>query len=186
VDAASNEVFVADTGNQRIVVFDAETGAYKRHWGAYGAAPGPAPEGAYDPNAEPAKQFRSVSCVSVAKDGHIYVCDRQNNRIQVFRRDGTYVKEAVIAKTTLGNGSVWDVAFSADAEQRWLFVADGQNQKVHVLVRDTLTTAGTIGAGGRWPGHFYAVGSVAVDSRGNLFTGEALEGKRLQKFLPRR
>ena len=183
VDATTSEVFVADTGNRRIVVFDAETGAYKRHWGAYGTPPGEAIADPYDPNAAPVKQFRSVSCASVAKDGMVYACDRQNNRVQVFRRDGTFVKEAVIAKATLGNGSVWDVAFSADPQQRFLYVADGQNQQVHVLVRDTLEAVTTIGAGGRWPGHFYAVGSVAVDSRGNLYTGEALEGKRVQKFM---
>jgi hypothetical protein len=186
VDSTTNEVFIADTGNRRVVVFDANTGAYKRHWGAYGTPPGDAIAEPYDPNAAPVKQFRSVSCVSVAKDGLVYVCDRQNNRIQVFRRDGTFVKETVVAKATLGNGAVWDVAFSNDAAQRYLFVADGQNQKVAVLVRDSLESVSTIGAGGRWPGHFYAVGSVAMDSRGNLYTGEALQGKRVQKFIPRR
>jgi DNA-binding beta-propeller fold protein YncE len=184
VDSAANEVYVADTGNRRIVVFDASTGAHKRHWGAYGEAPGAAPP-AYDPAAPAPRQFRTVSCVEVSKDNLVYVCDRESNRIQVFQKNGTFVKEAVISKTTLGSGAVWDVAFSSDAGQQMLFVADGTNQQVHVLRRDTLAVAGSFGAGGRWPGTFYGVGSIAVDSRGTVYTGETLEGKRVQKFTAR-
>jgi DNA-binding beta-propeller fold protein YncE len=180
-----NELYVADTGNRRIVVFDAETGAYKRHWGAYGGKPDGSDPGAYDPDAPAAKQFRNVSCVSLARDGQVYVCDRTSDRIQVFKKDGTFVKEAFVSKTTRGLGSVWDVAFSPDPQQRFLYVADGQDQKVWVLQRDTLEVVSSVGAGGRWPGHFFAVGSVVVDAQGNLYTGEALEGKRLQKFIPK-
>jgi DNA-binding beta-propeller fold protein YncE len=167
VDTAANEVYVADgLGNQRIVVFDAVTGAYKRQWGAAGATP-----------------FNAPSCVKLSNDGMIYVCDRRNNRIQVFRKDGTFVSEAVVAKATRGEGSVWSVAFSSDPQQRTLYVADGSNQKVWVLDRQTLATVSSVGAGGRWPGHFYGVGSVAVDASGNLYTGETYEGKRVQKFV---
>ena len=184
VDSASNEVYVADGhGNRRVVVFDTETGAYKRHWGAYGEKPSEAPVGMYDPDKPPIRQFRVVSCVRIGKDGLVYVCDRQNDRIQVFKKDGTFVKEAFVSKSTLGEGAAWDIAFSADPQQRFLFVADGSNQKVWVLRRDTLEVVSSVGAGGRWPGHFYGVGSVAVDSKGNLYTGETKEGKRLQKFL---
>jgi hypothetical protein len=187
VDAAANELYVADGhGNRRIVVFDATSGEYKRHWGAYGAAPDDATSGAYDPAAPPSKQFRTVSCVTIARNGMVYVCDRQNNRIQVFDKSGKFVKEAVVAKGTLANGAVWDIALSADPAQRYLFVADGTDQKIFILQRDTLMPAGEFGAGGRWPGHFFGVGSVAVDSRGNVFTGETFEGKRVQKFAPRR
>ena len=183
VDATGTEVFVADgMVNRRVVVFDAATGAYRRHWGAYGAPPDPAPLPPYDPAAAPAKQFRTVTCASVARDGSVYVCDRQNNRIQVFAKDGKFVKEARVATSTLGNGAVWDIAFSADPKQQYLFVADGQNQRVTVLMRDTLDVVSHIGTGGRYPGQFYSVSSVAVDSRGNLYTGEALEGKRVQKW----
>ncbi|HEX6323869.1 MAG TPA: hypothetical protein VFZ36_09100 [Vicinamibacterales bacterium] len=167
VDTAANEVYVADgLGNQRIVVFDAKTGAYKRHWGAGGATP-----------------FNAPACVRISRDGLVYVCDRRNNRIQVFRKDGTFVKEAVVAKETRGEGAVWSVAFSHDPAQRLLYVADGSNQKVWVLDRQSLATVSSVGAGGRWPGHFYGVGSVAVDASGNLYTGETYEGKRLQKFV---
>ena len=183
VDTSAGEVYVADgIVNRRIVVFDAKTGAYKRHWGAYGARPDDADIGPYDPAAPPAKQFRVPGCVKLAADGLVYVCDRRNNRIQVFRKDGTFVKEAFVAKATRGEGSVWSIAFSSDPQQRYLYVADGSNQKVWILGRQGLEVVSSVGAGGRWPGHFFGVGSVAVDSSGNLYTGETYEGKRLQKF----
>jgi hypothetical protein len=185
VDDAANEVYVADGfGNHRIVVFDANTGAFKRAWGAYGEKPSPDSDvamGAYDPNGAPAKQFRTVSCVKIAKDGMVYVCDRQNDRIQVFDKTGKFQKEAFVAKTTTGDGSVWDIAFSPD--QRQIFVADGHNKTVRVLDKASMNEVGRIGSGGRYPGLFYGVGSVAVDSRGNLYTGETYEGKRVQKFV---
>jgi hypothetical protein len=168
VDTSANELYVADTGSNRVVVFDAATGAYKRHWGGHG---------------EP---FQMVTCASVSADGLVYVCDRATNRIQVFRTDGTFVSETRIAPETAGNGAVWDIAFSRDSGQTQLIVADGQNQNVWLLGRETLEVVGTIGAGGRWPGHFYGVDSVAVDSKGNVYTGETFEGKRVQKFVPGR
>jgi DNA-binding beta-propeller fold protein YncE len=184
VDITANEVYVADgLGSRRVVVFDATTGAYKRHWGAYGAPPQDVDPGPYTPAAAPAKQFRSVTCVRIANDGLVYVCDRRSNRIQVFRTDGTFVNEVIVAKTTLGEGSVWDAALSRDPEQRYLFVADGQDEKVFVIERRTLQTVSEFGGGGRWPGGFYGVGSIAVDSKGNVYTGENFEGKRLQKFI---
>jgi len=184
LDPSTNELYIADGfGNRRIVVFDAETGAYKRHWGAYGSAPADTEIGSYDPNGPPAKQFRTVSCVKIAKDGLVYVCDRRNDRIQVFQKDGTFVKEAFVSKTTTGEGSVWDIALSKDPQQRFLYVADGQDQKVFIVQRDTLEIVSSFGGGGRWPGAFYSVGSLGVDSRGNVYTGENLEGKRLQKFI---
>jgi hypothetical protein len=183
-DPVVNEVYVADgLGNRRVVVFDSETGAYKRHWGAYGQPTSEAPLPTYDPTKPPDKQFNSVSCVKIAKDGLVYLCDRRNDRVQVFKKDGTFVKEAFVSKSTLGEGAVWDVAFSNDPQQRFLYVADGSDQKVWVLRRDTLEVVSSVGAGGRWPGHFYGVGSIAVDSKGNLYTGETHEGKRLQKFI---
>lgn len=182
VDAAANEVYVADTGHRRVAVFDAATGAHKRHWGAYGQKPDAADIGPYDPNAEPAKQFRMASCVRIARDGTVYVCDRQNNRIQSFKKDGAFVKEGVVSKGTRGDGAVWDIAFSNDAQQRYIYVADGQDQKVFVVRRDTLEVVSSFGGGGRYPGYFFGVGSIAVDSKGNVYTGETYEGKRLQRF----
>jgi len=193
-DAGANEIYVADGGvsrtgtappvygNHRVAVFDADSGALKRSWGAYGNKPDDANPGAYDPNATPAKTFRGVTCVRLAKDGLVYVCDRENNRIQVFQKDGKFVKEAVVSKTTLGDGAVWDIAFSADGPQRFLYVADGHDKKVFVLLRDSLEVVTSFGAGGRQAGQFFGVGSIAVDSKGNVYTGETYEGKRVQKF----
>ena len=168
LDAAAKEVYVADGFvNHRVVVFDAATGAFKRQiTGGEGA-------------------FKTVSCVELAKDGTVYVCDRGNNRVQAFDKTGKFLKQGIVAKDTAGTGSVWDVALSTDPQQRYLFVADGHDQKIFILRRDTLETIGSFGDGGRYPGTFYSVGSVAVDSRGNLYTGETLEGKRVQKFLPK-
>jgi hypothetical protein len=184
VDLAANEVYVADgMVNRRVVVFDATTGAYKRHWGAYGAKPDDAPMPNYDPNAAPAKQFSTVSCVRIAKDGTVYVCDRKNDRIQSFKKDGTFVKEGFVSKTTLAGGSVWDIAFSSDPQQQFLFVADAQDEQVWIVNRTTLDVVGKFGDGGRYPGQFRGVGSVAVDSKGVLYTGETFEGKRVQRFV---
>ncbi|HEY7544201.1 MAG TPA: beta-propeller fold lactonase family protein [Blastocatellia bacterium] len=183
VDAATNEVYVADTGNRRVVVFDADTGAYKRHWGAYGEKPDSSALGSYNPNAPPAKQFRTASNIAIAKDGMVYVCDRANDRIQVFQKDGKFVKEAFVSKTTLGDGSVWDIAFSHDPQQRFLYVADGHDKKIFILRRDTLEAVASFGSGGRMPGQFYGVCGIAVDSRGNIYTVETYEGKRVQKFI---
>ncbi len=187
-DAAANEVYVADTGNRRVVVFDADSGAYKRHFGAYGSKPDAAADlGKYDPNA-PAKQFRTVSCVRIAKDGTVYVCDRTENRVQVFQKDGKYVKEFFVAKTTQGGadgGSAWDVTFSKDNQQQFMFVANGWDKKVHILQRSSGNILGTFGQGGRMPGEFVGVGSLAMDSKGNLYTGETFEGKRVQKWMNR-
>jgi DNA-binding beta-propeller fold protein YncE len=195
VDNAANEVFVADTGNRRIVVFDADTGGYKRHWFAYGEKAAGAAPPAYAPNDPPAKSFRDVTCVDIARDGQVYVCDRSSNRIQVFRKDGTFVKEAIVSKNTLGatvtgqfgvvssRGSAWDLAFSNDAQQRYVFVANGHDKKIHILQRDTLTPVGTFGSGGRYPGQFLAVGSIAIDAQGNVYAGEQHHGKRVQKFV---
>jgi sugar lactone lactonase YvrE len=182
IDDAANEVYVADTGDHRIVVFDATTGAYKRHWGAYGEKPTDGAMANYDASAPPARQFRDPTCVKIAKDGMVYVCDRGNDRVQVFQKDGKFVKEMLVAKTTTGEGSVWDIAFSADAQQRFLYVADGQNKTVWELQRDSLATVSRFGDGGRYPGMFYGIDRVAVDSKGNVYTGETYEGKRVQKF----
>ncbi len=185
VDQQANEVYVADGyGNHRVIVFDAETGAYKRHWGAYGNRPDDADLGRYDPKAPPAKQFRNpVHCADLSIDHLLYVCDRVNDRIQVFRPDGTFVKEAFFNRETLGSGSVWDVAFSRDPQQKYLYLADGENDKVHVLLRDTLELLTSFGEGGRQPGEFYGVHSIATDSKGNIYTTETYRGQRVQKFV---
>jgi DNA-binding beta-propeller fold protein YncE len=204
VDDASNELYVADGYvNHRVIVFDATTGAYRRHWGAYGKVPDdtyftsagerlPSPfSGAvqnenrpsqYDPNGPPPPQFRIVHVVRISNDGLVYVCDRTNDRIQVFRKDGTFVTEQFIAPETLGSGSVWDIGFSTDPAQTYMVVPDGTNQQVYILRRRTLEIVSTFGHAGHWAGQFYGAHNLGVDSRGNLFIGETYEGKRVQKF----
>ncbi len=184
IDAKTNELYVADGyGNHRVIVFDADTGKYKRHWGAYGHKPDDTPLGPYKPEAPAAQQFRNpVHCADLSVDGLLYVCDRVNDRIQVFKADGTFVKEAFIAKNTLGDGSVWDVAFSKDPQQKYLYLADGANEKIYVMQRDTLEILTSFGDGGRQPGQFYAVHSIASDSKGNVYTTETYRGQRVQKF----
>ncbi len=185
VDAKTNEAYIADGYlNKRVAVLDADTGKMKRYWGAYGNKPDDANLGKYDPKAAPAPQFRNpVHCVERSNDGLVYVCDRANDRVQVFRPDGTFVKEAFYAKETLGSGSAWDIAFSKDAAQRFIFLADGTNEKVRIIERESLQEISNFGDGGRQPGQFYGVHSIAADSKGNLYTTETYEGKRVQRFV---
>ena len=185
VDKDANELYVADGyGNHRVIVFDADTGKAKRYWGAYGHKPDDTSLGPYNPDAPVAQQFRNpVHCAEIANDGLLYVCDRVNDRIQVFKKDGTFVKETIIAKRTLGDGSVWDIAFSKDPQQKYIFLADGSNEKVYIMLRDTLEILTSFGDGGRQPGEFYAVHSIATDSKGNIFTTETYRGQRVQKFI---
>ncbi|MFQ6045503.1 MAG: hypothetical protein ACE5PT_03960 [Gemmatimonadales bacterium] len=184
-DATGDEAYVADGyRNKRVAVIDANTGEFKRYWGAYGNPPDDADLGPYDPSAPPAQQFRNpVHCAEPSNDGLVYVCDRPNDRIQVFRTDGTFVTEKIIAPLTLGDGSTWDIAFSRDPEQRFMYVADGKNMKVYILERRSLEILTSFGDGGRQPGLFFAVHSIATDSRGNIYTTETYEGKRVQKFV---
>ena len=184
-DAAANEAYLADGYvNKRVAVLDINTGELKRFWGAYGNTPDDTRLGPYDPDAPLPQQFRNpVHCADPSNDGFVYVCDRQANRIQVFRKDGTFVDEVRIAPRTLGDGSTWDIAFSRDPEQRYMYVADGKNMKVYVMDRLNLEVLTSFGDGGRQPGLFFAVHSIATDSQGNIYTTETYEGKRVQKFV---
>jgi DNA-binding beta-propeller fold protein YncE len=185
VEAKDNEAYIADGYlNKRVAVLDADSGKMKRYWGAYGNKPDDKNLGPYNPTAPPAQQFRNpVHCADVSNDGFVYVCDRVNDRLQVFTKDGKFVKEAFYAKQSLADGSVWDVAFSRDPKQMYIFMADGRNQRVRVIQRDTLEELTAFGDGGRYPGQFFGVHSIAIDSKGNLYTTETYEGKRIQKFV---
>jgi len=175
VDEAARELFVADGyGNHRVIVFDADTGAYKRHWGANGRPPG---DGSVKGFANP------VHCVRLSRDGLVYVCDRTNNRIQVFRKDGTFVREFVVAPETRGAGSMWDADLSRDGSQSYLYAADGENNRVWMLLRETGAVLGTFGRNGRQAGQFHWVHNMATDSAGNIYTTEVDTGKRAQKFV---
>ena len=186
VDPATNEVYISDGyGNRRIIVFDATTGEYKRHWGAYGEPPDDTALPAYDPDAPPDRSFRSpMHAVRISNDGLVYAADRVNNRIQVFQKDGTFVKEAFVAKQTRAMGSVWDLELSRDPAQTYLYVPDGTNQKVWVLRRDDLEVVGSFARGGRFAGGLGWVHNIAMDGKGNLYTTEVDIYKRVQRFRP--
>jgi hypothetical protein len=185
VDAKANEAYIADGYlNKRVAVLDADTGKMKRFWGAYGNKPDDTPLPPYNPSNPPAQQFYNpVHCADMSVDRFIYVCDRVGDRLQVFTPEGKFVKEQWYEKNTLNAGSVWDIAFSKDAQQKYIFMADGVNEKVKIIDRQTLEELTTFGDGGRYPGQFYGVHSIAIDSKGNLYTTETYEGKRIQRFL---
>jgi DNA-binding beta-propeller fold protein YncE len=185
VDQKANEAYIADGYlNKRVAVLDADTGKMKRWWGAYGNKPDDTPLPPYNPANPPAQQFYNpVHCADMSVDRMIYVCDRVGDRLQVFTPEGKFVKEQWYEKNTLNAGSVWDIAFSKDPQQKYIFMADGVNEKVKIIDRQTLEELTTFGDGGRQPGQFYGVHSIAIDSKGNLYTTETYEGKRLQRFL---
>jgi DNA-binding beta-propeller fold protein YncE len=186
VDAIANEVYIADGYvNRRIIIFDAKTGEYKRHWGAYGEVPDDSELPAYNPNDEPIRSFGNpVHAVRLSFDNLVYMADRSNNRIQVFMKDGTFIRESFVAIQTLGAGSVWDIELSPDADQKYMYIADGMNMKVWILDRLNLEVVGSFGQGGRNAGQFGWIHNIAVDSKGNLYTTEVSPGKRVQKFRP--
>jgi DNA-binding beta-propeller fold protein YncE len=185
VDPATNELYIADGyQNKRVLVVDAATGMYKRHWGAYGGVPDDINPGPYDPQAPAATQFRNpVHCVRITNDGLVYVCDRVNNRYQVFLRDGTFVREAFLERNTLGNGSMWDIDVSPDRRQSELYNADGENNMLWIFDRASDRVIDSIGRNGRSAGQFHWVHNLAVDRRGNIYTAEVDTGKRTQKFV---
>jgi DNA-binding beta-propeller fold protein YncE len=184
VDVAAKEVFAADGyANRRVVVFDSETGAYKRHWGAYGKPPSDEKMPSYDPAKPAAQQFGNpVHCIRIGKDDLVYVCDRTNNRLQIFRKDGTFVSEHVYEKATRGTGSVYDLVFSPDKEQRYIYMIDGMNGEVRVVDRASKETLSRFGRPGRQVGMFTALHNIAVDRQGNIYTAEVNTGQRVQKF----
>lgn len=187
VDPKTDEAYITDGYlNHRIIVFNATTGAYKRLWGAFGRKPDDAPMPRFSRSDPPRQQFDTPHCVTMSNDGLLYVCDRGNQRIQVFKPDGTFVKDQLInAKLSGGQtgGTPWDIAMSRDAQQRFIFLVDGGTHKVHTLLRDTLEVVSSFGQRGRWAGQFESPHSIAIDSKGNLYVAETLDGRRVQRFL---
>jgi DNA-binding beta-propeller fold protein YncE len=181
----TNELFVADGyGNRRIIVFDADTGAYKRHWGAYGNRPDDAAPRTTSNQGPGDPQFNQVHHVRVSNDGLVYVADRLNRRIQVFTTDGKFVKEAFVRRSSPeAAGTVSSLAFSAGPDQRYIYVADQAEDVILVLDRQTLVELGSCGRLGRQAGQFVSPHNIATDSKGNLYVAEDLGGARLQKFV---
>ncbi|MEQ1896503.1 MAG: hypothetical protein ABL971_03840 [Vicinamibacterales bacterium] len=186
VDAASNELFVADGyRNRRVIVFDPDTGAFKRMWGAYGGKADDSVPWKFNPagtDQPPSKQFQTVTGVSVSRDGLVYVGDRSNNRIQVFKRDGTFLMERFILPKT-PRGTVDTIAFSTDPAQQFLYNADPRNMRIWILRRSDMEILGHFGQGGHFGGQFNSSAYVVTDKKGNLYVGEGVDGRRVQRFL---
>ncbi len=207
VDDAAHEVYIADGYlNSRVMVYDSDNGNFKRGWGAYGIGLGeianpPEPTGDaastlghyvregpdYVPGEPPEKQFRTpVHCVHLSRDGLVYVCDRRNDRIQVFTKQGKFVKEFLVHRETRDNGSTWTLSFSHDPQQEFLLVGDGINQRVWVLRRTDGAEVSSFGAG-----YLHSVHQAGLDSKGDYYIGDVGgdglrpgpgNGKSVQKF----
>jgi DNA-binding beta-propeller fold protein YncE len=183
VHEASNEVFVADGyGNRRVIVLDADTGAFKRLWGAFGNEPLDTPLDTPPDDEQGPLQFGTVHGVEVANDGRVYVADRNNSRVQVFTLDGTYLTQGFVNRGADSASTVAGIAFSPDPEQQFLYIADQGNSRIHVVDRETLEVLDSFGSAGEAPGAFQALHHIASDSQGNLYTAEAQRGRRAQKF----
>ena len=179
----TNELFVADGyGNRRVIVFDADTGAYKRHWGAYGNRPDDGASRARQATGAGPQQFNTPHGIAIADDGTVYVADRANNRVQAFTLDGKFVKEGYNRRESQGTGSAFGVALSRDPQQRFIYVADGSNERVAIMDRTSLEVVGYVGRPGRMAGEFFHIHSLATDPKGNIITGES-QGYRIQRFL---
>jgi DNA-binding beta-propeller fold protein YncE len=187
VYAKTNEVFVADGYvNRRVIVLDADTGAFKRMWGAYGKPPDDAAPNQATDEGPGAAQFNLVHGVRVSEDGLVYVADRRNNRMQVFSVDGKFQREIFVARKTKLLGTSFSIAFSPDPRQEHLYLADAGNGRVHIYDRATLNEVGGFGRVGHYAGEFVFLHVVATDSKGDVYTAEVGGGRRVQKFLRQR
>jgi hypothetical protein len=184
-----NEIYVADNYlGGRVLVFDLNTLAFKRGWGAYGK---PLAEistddatRAYTPNGPMPKDFAGHLTLNVSNDGFVYAADRNANRIHVTTKEGKFVKEYTLATGTGEGGSTGGVAFSPDREQRLLFISDLTNNKLWFLNRADGKLLGSMGQMGENGGQWFGFHMIAVDSRGNIYTGEVFAGERVQRFVP--
>jgi DNA-binding beta-propeller fold protein YncE len=214
VDPATNRLYIADGyGNRRVLIVDATTGQYIGHFGAYGNNPvddaGAAAAGRWPPayakgDRKPAFFRNPVHCVKIAQDGKLYVCDRGNDRIQVFDKNdptlgqpcadpdgkagqcGFLAEQFISARTEtlpIMPGTSVSMTFSRDKAQSCLYVGDNTNQTIYILDRKTLKELGRLGRAGRNTGQFHWLHQVSLDSQGDIYTAEVDTGKRIQKFL---
>jgi hypothetical protein len=187
VDPERGELFVADGyANRRVIVFDTASGAYKRHWGAYGRPP------IDGPVEDRATQLMQPHGIALSRDGRLYVGDRPNNRLQVFTRAGEWLADIVQRPDTGGGhggasgsvGSVWDAALWPKGAEARVLVVDGSNSEVRVTNRNDAAVVARFGRTGPYPGEFRWAHTIAIDSAGNAYVGEVSTGKRVQRFRP--
>lgn len=182
VKSYKGEIFISDGyGNRRVVVLDQATGAYKRHWGAYGKRPDDTVKQPYDAN-KPPQQFSTPHGIGVSDDGIVYLADRNASRLQTFKIDGTFIAERFI-EPHQSSGSVFGVALSQRPEQKYLYVPDGRAERIWILERKTLDIIGSFGCPGHAGGCVTTPHSIDTDMKGNVYVGETWEGKRVQRFL---
>lgn len=189
IDEAAHELYAADNYlGGRVMVFDLETLAFKRGWGAYGHKLSEITtadaDRAYTPGGPMPKEFRGHLTLNVSNDGLVYAADRNANRIHVTTKDGRFLKEFILAPTTGVGGSTGGVAFSPDKQQKYLFISDLTNNHIWFLDRDAGTVVGQMGSMGENGGQFFGLHMIAVDSKGAIYTGEVFAGERVQRFLP--
>ena len=189
LDEPAHEIYATDSYlGGRVMVFDFDTLTFKRGWGAYGK---PLPEMStddadrkYTPNGPMPKEFRGHLTLNISNDGLVYAADRMANRIQVTTKQGKFVKEIILAPSTGQGGSTGGVAFSPDKAQRFLFISDLTNNHIWFLNRDDGEVVGQMGTMSQNGGQFMGLHMIAVDSKGNIYTGEVSNGERVQRFVP--
>jgi DNA-binding beta-propeller fold protein YncE len=189
LDEAANEMYVADSYlGGRVMVFDLTTFAFKRGWGAYGHKLSEIStddaDRAYTPGGPMPKEFRGHLTINFSNDGLVYAADRNANRIHVTTKEGKFVKEFTLATHTGVGGATGGVAFSPDKQQRFLYISDLTNNHIYFLNREDGKEVGRMGSMGDSGGSFYGLHMIAVDSKGNIYTGEVFAGERVQRFVP--
>jgi DNA-binding beta-propeller fold protein YncE len=189
LDDAANEMYVADNYlGGRVMVFDMQTFAFKRGWGAYGHKLSEIStsdaDRAYTPGGPMPKEFRGHLTLNFSNDGLVYAADRMANRIHVTTKDGKFLKEFILAPTTGVGGAAGGVAFSPDKQQKYLFISDLTNNHIWFLNREDGKIVGQMGSMGENGGQWYGLHMIAVDSKGNIYTGEVFAGERVQRFVP--
>ena len=186
---ADNEVYVADNYlGGRVLVFDLDTLEFKRGWGAYGKDLAEIStddaDHEYTPNGPMPPDFAGHLTINVSNDGFVYAADRNANRIHVTTKEGEFLDEFVLAPQTGAGGSTGGVAFSHDPEQRYLYISDLTNNRIWFLNRADGTLVGQMGTMADNGGQFFGLHMIAVDTDGNIYTGEVFTGQRVQRFVP--
>ena len=206
-DEDARELYIPDGFlNKRVLVYDMDTGAFKRGWGGHGMPlseiandPIPGYKWTGGPPPEEKNFVPDLHFVEFSKEGLVYIGERGQNRIEVFTKQGKFIREFYVSPNTPSRGEVcgglyheklppcgttYKLAFSRDPQQKYLYVADGTNDKVWILDRDSGKTLGGFGRNGTYAGQFHWINAIAMDSKGNIYTGEVEENKRIQKFVP--
>ncbi|HTA42028.1 MAG TPA: hypothetical protein VK789_06255 [Bryobacteraceae bacterium] len=189
LDEPARELYAADNYlGGRVMVFDLDTLQFKRGWGAYGHALAEMTtsdaDRAYTPGGPMPREFRGHLTLNISNDGMVYAADRNANRIQVTTKQGKFLKEFIVAPTTGVGGSTGGVMFSPDKQQRLLYISDLTNNHLYFLNREDGKILGQMGTMGENGGQFFGLHMIAVDSKGNLYTGEVFQGERVQRFIP--